>query len=115
MFCSVCFVSGSQGQYDMTQATEREQIEQRISRLAIIEKVRGLALPLAAGSAGIGVFAPPFFTIGAGFAALTLGLGEVYASTQRKILDRQLNAFKNRYGDEAGARLSSSTNRLTVR
>jgi hypothetical protein len=96
------------------QTDERAHIEQRLSRLRLVENVRRLALPIAAGSAVIGVFIPPVFPIGAGIAAAALGVGEFYMRAQRKALGEEIKTFEDRYGTKEGATLSSSANRITV-
>jgi hypothetical protein len=92
----------------------RKQIEQQLSRLQIVDGVRRAALPIAALGAGIGIFVAPVFPIAAGAAAAVVGLGELFARSQRKILDEQIKNFELKYGTNEGATYSSSANTFTV-
>jgi hypothetical protein len=123
-----CFrgVSGIQGPLVMTlhyttgeafdQSTARGEIESRISWLKRLHAAKYAALPLVAIGAGAGLFIPVAFPAIAGTTAALVGAAEIFSRNQRKILQEEIKAYKDRFNasEKEITALSSSANTVTV-
>lgn len=94
----------------------RDDIEQRLARLKFVERVRAVALPLAAVGASAGIFIPGLFPAVAGVAAGAVFASELFSRYQRKIIEREIEGLKTEgsVSKKVINDLSSSINRLTV-
>ena len=91
----------------------RQEIERQLARLEIVQFVRRVALPAAAGGAVAGIFLSPVFPIVAITAAVATAAGEAYARSQRQRLDEKIAQYGEQYGANT-ADLSSAAHRLTI-
>jgi len=97
-------------------STLREEIQTRINRLKLIDSVKYAALPLVAIGAGVGLVIPVAFPAIAVSTAVFVGAADLFARKERKIIDREIETFKNSFDVPASevTALSSSANNVTV-
>jgi hypothetical protein len=100
------------------EAKERRALNHDLSALKIINGLRYASLPIAALSAGFAAAttAPIMFVIGAGGAAVVLGLSELYARRVRVNLDTRLHdlEMRNVLRPDEVKTISSTANNATV-
>ncbi len=100
----------------LEKSTARGEIESRISWLKRLHAAKYAALPLVAVGAGAGLFIPIAFPAIAGTTAVLVGAAEIFSRNQRKVLQGEIEAYKNRFDASQNeiTALSSSANTVTV-